>query len=104
MTQKKYNLIFSILVCVIAFGVYIATLAPTVWFIDSGELATVAVTMGIAHPTGYPLFTIIGHLFTLLPFSNSEIYKMNVMSAIFCTLGIFVFYYLLKFIFTNPAS
>jgi len=103
MTYKKYNLLFSIIVCVIAFGVYIATLAPTVWFIDSGELATVAVTMGIAHPTGYPLFTIIGHLFTLLPFSNSEIYKMNVMSAFFCSLGIFVFYYLLRFIFANPA-
>src|SRR5947208_13714338 len=26
------------------------------------------------------------------------------MSAFFCTLGIFVFYYLLRFIFTNPAS
>ena len=104
MTFKKYDLLFSILVSVIAFGVYIATLAPTVWFIDSGELATVCVTLSIAHPTGYPLFTIVGHLFSLLPFSNSEIYKMNVMSAFFCTLGIFVFYYLLSFMFANPAT
>ena len=96
-----YNLILSILTALAAFIVYIKTLAPTVWFIDSGELASVATTMGIAHPTGYPLFTIIGHLFTLLPISSSEVYNLNVMSAFFCTLGIIMFFYLMKFIYSK---
>jgi hypothetical protein len=95
--MKKLTYIFGIAAGIIAFAVYIMTLAPTVWFIDSGELAAVATTLGIAHPTGYPLFTIIGHLFTLLPIGSSEIYRLNLMSAFFCSLGIFMFYMLIKF-------
>jgi len=34
---------------------------------DGPEFAAVALTLGIAHPTGYPLYTLIGRLFTLLP-------------------------------------
>lgn len=104
MEKKSYNLVLSILTALAAFVVYIMTLAPTVWFIDSGELASVASTMGIAHPTGYPLFTIVGHLFTLLPFSDSEVYKLNVMSAFFCTLGVFMFFYLMKFVFSKQEN
>ncbi|MCI0449405.1 MAG: DUF2723 domain-containing protein [Chlorobi bacterium] len=101
MTQKSYNLILAFAVPVIAFSVYLMTLAPTVWFIDSGELSAVASSLGIAHPTGYPLFTIIGHLFTLLPFSSSEVYKLNLMSAFFCTLGVFVFSFLMRYLISK---
>ena len=99
--MKKLNYIYGIAAAVIAFAVYMLTLAPTVWFIDSGELAAVASTLGIAHPTGYPLFTIIGHIFTLLPFGPEEIYRLNVMSAFFCAAGIFLFYLLMRFMLTS---
>jgi hypothetical protein len=91
----------GIAAAVIAFSIYLITLAPSVYFIDSGELAAVASTLGIAHPTGYPLFTIIGHIFTLLPISPSEVYNLNVMSAFFCSLGIFVFFMLMKYLLSN---
>jgi len=99
--MKKFTYIYGIIAGIIAFTVYIMTLAPTVWFIDSGELAAVATTLGIAHPTGYPLFTIVGHIFTLLPIGSSEIYRLNLMSAFFCSLGIFMFYMLVKFFMEN---
>ncbi|HWA07120.1 MAG TPA: DUF2723 domain-containing protein [Ignavibacteria bacterium] len=95
--MKKLTYIYGIAAGIIAFAVYIMTLAPTVWFIDSGELAAVATTLGIAHPTGYPLFTIIGHIFTLLPIGTSEIYRLNLMSAFFCSLGVFMFFMLVRF-------
>lgn len=98
---KKLIYIFAACAAVIAFSIYLVTLAPTVWFIDSGELAAVASTLGIAHPTGYPLFTIIGHVFTLLPISSSEVYNLNVMSAFFCAMGIFVFFLLVKYLLSN---
>ncbi len=101
--MKKLTYIYGIAAGIIAFAVYIMTLAPTVWFIDSGELAAVATTLGIAHPTGYPLFTIIGHIFTLLPIGSSEIYRLNLMSAFFCSLGIFMFYMLVKFFMQNST-
>ena len=42
--------------------VYLLTLAPTVALGDSPELAIAAHRLGIAHPTGYPLYTLLGHL------------------------------------------
>lgn len=65
----------------IALAVYLATLNPTLPPGDSGDLITAASTLGIAHPPGYPLFAMIGHLFTLLPF-GSPAYRVNLMSAV----------------------
>ncbi len=46
---------------------YLLTSYPSVAYIDSGELAIVNWTLGIAHPTGYPVYTLVGRLFALLP-------------------------------------
>lgn len=96
MKLLKINIPFAIILgCVISvfvFVVYVNTLATSVNFIDSGELASVAVILGIAHPTGYPLFTLIGWLFSHLPIGASAIYKMNLMSAVLCSIGIFFFF------------
>lgn len=46
---------------------YWFTLAPTITEGDSGELCMAVHTMGVAHPTGYPLYLIVGKLFDLLP-------------------------------------
>jgi len=80
---------------------YVLTLAPSVVFIDSGELATVAATLGIAHPTGYPLFSLMGYLFTHLPIPGSAVYKANLMAAFFCAAGAGVFTLLIHYILTE---
>jgi hypothetical protein len=46
---------------------------------DSGEFVISSWAMGIPHPPGYPLFTLLGKLF-MLPFS-SPAWAMNVMSG-----------------------
>jgi hypothetical protein len=63
---------------------YILTLAPSVvaLFDDSLEFQLVTYQLGIAHPTGYPLYTLLGKLFTLLPIGNVA-YRVNLMSAVF---------------------
>ena len=71
---------------IISFGLYVLTLAPTVTFEDSGELITAAYVLGVPHEPGYPLFTMLGHLFTWLPIGNIA-YRMNLMSAFFSALG-----------------
>jgi hypothetical protein len=38
--------------------------------------------LGVAHPSGYPLFTMLGHAFTLLPLGTPA-YRVNLMSAVF---------------------
>ena len=41
------------------FVAYAATSAPGIGLVDSGELTAVAATLSIAHPTGYPLYTML---------------------------------------------
>jgi hypothetical protein len=48
----------------LAFVVYVLTMARGVTEIDAGELAGVAATLGVAHPSGYPLFAILGRVWT----------------------------------------
>lgn len=103
MEKKNFftsKIFFSLLSFFVPFVVYIKTLAPTVSFIDSGELATVCIKLGVAHPTGYPLFTLIGHLFSLLPFGE-EIYRLSFMCAVLSSLALVVFFNLLVFLFRD---
>ena len=63
-------------------AVYLRTLHPSLPTGDSGELIATAVVLGVPHPPGYPLFTMVGHLFSLLPF-GAIAWRVNLMSAVF---------------------
>jgi Protein of unknown function (DUF2723) len=68
---------------------YFLTLAPTVGHTDAGELSAVAYTFGVAHPTGYPLFTLLGWIFTRIPM-GSVAWRLNFMCMLFVTGGVYV--------------
>jgi hypothetical protein len=68
-------------VFIFSFIVYVITLSRTLTYVDNGELTAVCVTLGIAHPTGYPLFTLLGHLWSLLPLPFSKVILMNLFVA-----------------------
>ncbi len=53
----------SLVVGLAAFVLYLALLSPVPADKDSGEFTLVLATLGLAHPTGYPLYTILGSLF-----------------------------------------
>jgi hypothetical protein len=95
---KKF---YAFLTGLFVFIIYLFTLAPSVVEIDTGELATVQATLGIAHPTGYPLFTLLGHAFYLLPLPMSKIYQLNLLTAIWCGLAVMVFVYTSKLVLDN---
>jgi tetratricopeptide (TPR) repeat protein len=67
--------------------IYIRTLCPTVGPFDSGELISAAYVLGIPHAPGYPLYVLLGKLFTFLPFGNIA-YRVNLMSAFFAALTV----------------
>ena len=72
------------------FGIYAATACRTVPAGDSGELITVCHTLGVAHPPGYPLFTLLGFLFDrLLPFGEPA-FRVNLLSAVAGAASIFL--------------
>jgi len=52
----------------IAVGIiYVATAARDIVVGDTGDFLTAAATLGVAHPPGYPLLVLLGHLFSWLP-------------------------------------
>jgi Protein of unknown function (DUF2723) len=69
-------------VAVLLFVVYAATAPRTVALEDDGLFILSSYFLGIEHPPGYPLFTIIGHAFSRLPF-GSVAYRVHLASALF---------------------
>lgn len=61
--------------------VYGYTLAPTVTGEDSGELIGAAWTLGVPHPPGYPVWTLLAHAFTWIPFGSVG-WRVNLLSAV----------------------
>ena len=59
-------------VFIIALGLYLKTMAPTISLWDSGEFIACAYTLGIPHPPGAPLYILWGRLFALLPIGAVE--------------------------------
>jgi hypothetical protein len=60
---------------------YVATLAPSVVGGDSGELTTAALSGGVPHPPGYPIFAMLARLFAALPLGHSPAWRVNLVSA-----------------------
>jgi hypothetical protein len=81
MTPTLPGLTLASTLCgIAALAVYTATLCPTVSGGDSGELIAVAHTLGIAHPPGYPLYTMLAKVFALVPI-GSVAARINFFSA-----------------------
>lgn len=89
--ERKLKRYAPFIAGIIILGMYFLTLAPSLVQIDSGELATAQLTLGIAHPTGYPLFTMFGYLFGKLPLGMRPIYQMNFLAALWCTGAVMLF-------------
>ncbi|MCP4536912.1 MAG: DUF2723 domain-containing protein [Chloroflexi bacterium] len=67
---------------VIALIAYTATVAPDVLPADAGEFQLAAALLGVAHPPGYPLYTMMGHLFIRLVPWGTPAYRLNLMSGL----------------------
>ena len=62
--------------------IYILTLAPTTAFWDTSEYIAAAYVLGIPHPPGNPLFTILAHTWGTIPFSHSYAVRINLFAAV----------------------
>ena len=83
----------------LVFLLYLGTLAPTVLYYDYPELfdpamlQAEAAVLGIGHPSGYPTYMMLTHLFTYLPFGD-DAYGVNLASAVYGTLAVAVVYWM----------
>jgi len=71
----------SILIFVAALFLYTLTLAPDVLPADSGEFQVVVPLLGVAHPPGFALYTLLGKLFISIVPQGAPAYRLNLFSA-----------------------
>jgi hypothetical protein len=88
---------------VVAIAVYVRTLAPTVTLVDSGELILAAYGAGVAHPPGFPLYLVIAHIASLLPFGSVAV-RVNFVSALLGALAAVLMTRVAAAALTEPAS
>ncbi|MCA0388673.1 MAG: DUF2723 domain-containing protein [Bacteroidetes bacterium] len=100
-TIKRF---YASITTVVVFLVYYSTMAPSVLQIDTGELAAAQALAGIAHPTGYPLFTMLGWLFASIPLPFSVIYQLNLFAAITTSIGVYFFIKSVEYILVNFSA
>lgn len=94
MQKKLATYAVLTLVLLAVFQVYLVTAYPVFRNDDSPETTTVSYTLGIAHPPGYPLFTLAGKIFTLIPVA-SQGFRMNIFAGFLSILVLLVTYFIL---------
>lgn len=91
MPLKKRYIIHAIatVFAMAIFSLYYWSLAPVVQGFDSAELTVGAYTLGFIHPPGYPLYLLLGYVFSHLHLGSVG-FNLNLMSAVLGGISIFV--------------
>jgi hypothetical protein len=93
--HARRDWVWGALAAGLPFLVYLRTMAPTVYALDSAELTTGAYTLGIVHAPGSPTYLLLGHLFAQLPIGDVG-YRLNLMSAVAAALAAFFLHQVLR--------
>ncbi len=88
--------IIAIALAAASLVVYWRTLAPGVVYADGGEFQFAAWNFAFVHPTGYPLFLILGGLFQHLVPIGDPAYRLNLFTALTASLTVAVLYLAVK--------
>jgi len=89
--MKRFDSAFVLILFIAAFMLYVRTLASSLLYGDSAEFQTIAYTLGVGHPTGYPIYVLLAKLFTFLPVGDIA-YRVNVFSAFSAALTVTLVY------------
>jgi hypothetical protein len=84
-------------VFLLVFALYLRTLSPTVLYLQDPKLLDAVMVqmqvavLGITHPTGYPTYLMLTHLFTYVPVGDVA-YRVNLASAFYAALAVVAVY------------
>ncbi|MGI9251170.1 MAG: glycosyltransferase family 117 protein [Pseudohongiellaceae bacterium] len=79
--QNYYDWLLPYAVVGIVFIVYALTAARTVTLEDDGLFIMASMDAGVAHPPGYPLYALLGHLFSYLPLDSPAL-RIHLLSGL----------------------
>jgi tetratricopeptide (TPR) repeat protein len=93
---KKYkDIILLALSLFVIFLIYIYTTYPAFKNDDSPETSAVSYVLGIGHPPSYPLYTLAGKIFTLLP-AGSPAFRMNLFAIFLGIVTLFLTFFVIR--------
>lgn len=93
--MKRSDIVLALFLFIASLMLYVSTLARSLLFGDSAEFQTIAYTLGIGHPTGYPIYVLLAKLFTLLPIGEIA-YRVNLFSAFCAALTVAVVFFVIR--------
>lgn len=74
------------------FFLYLGNLTRDIYGGDVGDLVVSSYVLGVAHPPGYPLFTLLGALFAHLPIPLPVVSRVGLISVLSGALGVAVYF------------
>lgn len=84
---QRYPAAYPLLVFVTMLAIYVRTLLPGTVGGDAGELQYAGPLLALVHPTGQPLYVLLGKVWSILiPFGDAA-YRMNLLAAVSVALG-----------------
>ncbi len=96
--QEMLPLLIPLLFCL---AIYLLTVNSNIPLIDGSEFIIASWSLGIPHPSTYPLFVIPSRILAMLPFGNIA-YKVCLFSAFLNCLALIMLYFLLRFEVRDP--
>ncbi|MFZ0548124.1 MAG: DUF2723 domain-containing protein, partial [Candidatus Promineifilaceae bacterium] len=74
------------------FVLYVGTLSPDILPADNGEFQLAAAELGVAHPPGFALYTMLAAVMARLPLGGSPAFRVNLLSAVTSTATLVLVY------------
>ncbi|MEJ2151115.1 MAG: DUF2723 domain-containing protein, partial [Chloroflexota bacterium] len=94
-SKDRRSWIVPLSLAALALLAYLLTLQRTVGRADTFEFQVTAPVLGVAHPTGYPLYILIGKAFSLLPLGKVAT-RVNLTSTVAAVIAVALLYLVLS--------
>ena len=103
---SRWDTILAAALGLLALALYVRTLAPGLLDGDAGEFQFAAWGFGLAHPTGYPLYLILGGVWQhgLALFGADPAWALNLFSAVTAALTVALLFVTMRKIIPGPAG
>ncbi|MBM4388583.1 MAG: DUF2723 domain-containing protein, partial [Deltaproteobacteria bacterium] len=86
---------FLFLAFIIPFAIYLFTVSPSPFWLDSPELIASSHILGIPHPPGNPLYILPAKFASLIPIGSVP-FRINLLSALFGALSAAVLFLMIR--------
>lgn len=90
-SMKYFNWLILILTLILIGVLYLFTAAPAMLWLDSARLVAAMQTLGIPNPPGFPLFILLGNLFTKIPY-GTIIFRVQILTLVTSLATLFLVY------------